>query len=361
GWVVSPRLSLGNVGMNVEGEPLGADLYPLFCEVWGRKSPYGVVTCVPESIPQKLKAFFVIGGNPLISMADSNAFRAAFSKLDLLVVHDMFMTQTAELAHYVLPACSHLEKWGLAYTYNVCHCLPYLMLRKKAIEPFYESWSEWKLFTELSRRMGMGDKFPWRSEEDLVSFELEPAGLTFDYLMKVKPEGDYYQTKDYNITESTFATPSRKIEIYSGALEGAGFDALPTYLEPQRSPRSTPELLQEYPLILSTGYRNRYYTHTQFREIEPLRRKNPEARAELGPVTARQYGIKDDDMILIGTNKGQVRMKASVSERVAEGIVLVPHGWHGEANANLLTDTDCREPIMGYPEVKALLCKIQRA
>jgi predicted molibdopterin-dependent oxidoreductase YjgC len=54
-------------------------------------------------------------------------------------------------------------------------------------------------------------------------------------------------------------------------------------------------------------------------------------------------------------------MKALVSERVAEGIILVPHGWSGEANANLLTDTTCREPIMGYPEVKALLCAVRKA
>ena len=143
--------------MAVEEEPLGADQYPLFYEIRGKKSHFGVVTCVPESIPEKIKAFFVIGGNPVVSMSDSNAFREAFKKLELLVVHDLFMTETGELAHYVLPACSHLEKWGLAYTYNVCHGLPYLMLRKKAIEPLYESWSEWKLFTELAK-----EAWDWR-------------------------------------------------------------------------------------------------------------------------------------------------------------------------------------------------------
>ena len=73
GWVISPRLAFGNVGMSVEGRPLGMDEYPLFIEVWGRMSPYGVVTLVPESIPDKLKAFWVVGGNPLVSMADTNA------------------------------------------------------------------------------------------------------------------------------------------------------------------------------------------------------------------------------------------------------------------------------------------------
>jgi len=361
GWVISPRLALGNVGLSVEGEPLGADRYPLFYEVWGRKSPYGVVTCVPESIPDKIKAFVVVGGNPLLSMADSNAFREAFKRLELLVVHDLFMTETGKLAHYVLPAVSHLEKWGVAYSYNVCHCIPFLMLRKKAIEPIGEGWSEWKLYTELARKLGMGDKFPWKSEEELVAFELQPSGLTFDYLLGEKPEGDYYQKKQYGMKEGRFSTPTKKIEIYSEALGHIGFDPLPVYLEPDRSPLGSPELLQRYPLILSTGNRNLYYTHGQFRGIGRLKEKNPEPCAELGPETARRYSIGNGDSIVIETNRGAVRMKARVDERIAEGVVLVPHGWPGEANANLLTDTMCREPIMGYPQVKSLLCAVKKA
>jgi anaerobic selenocysteine-containing dehydrogenase len=361
GWVISPRLQLGNVGLGVEGEPLGADQYPLFYEIWGRKSPYGVVTCVPESVPEKIKAFFVVGGNPVISMADSNAFKEAFKKLKLLFVQDLFMTETGELAHYFLPACSHLEKWGVAYSYNVCHCLPYLMLRKKAIEPLGESWSEWKLFTELAKRMGMGDKFPWESEEELVAFELAPTGLTFDELLFDKPEGSYYQVKQYGMKSGGLATPSGKIEIYSEALEQIGFEPLPSYLEPQRSPLSSPDLLDRYPLILSTGSRNLYFTHGQFRGVRALREKSPEPLAEIGPKTAEKYAVQEADDIIIETNRGTVRMKVHVDERIAEDVVLIPHGWPGEANANLLTDTQCREPIMGYPEIKALLCSIKKA
>ena len=99
-----------------------------------------------------------------MSMPDSNAFREALQKLDLLVVHDLFMTETAELAHYLLPACTHLEKNGLAYSYNVCHGLPYLMMRKKAIEPLYESWSEFMFWRELAKKMGFGEVFPWETE-----------------------------------------------------------------------------------------------------------------------------------------------------------------------------------------------------
>jgi len=362
GWVISPRLAFGNVGLNVEGRPLGMDEYPLFIEVWGRMSPYGVITLVPESIPDKLKAFYVVGGNPLISMADSNAFREAFKKLELLVVHDLVMTETAQLAHYVLPACSHLEKWGVAYTYNVCHCLPYLMLRKKCIEPLGEARSEWWVFTELAKRLGIGEAFPWESEEDLVRYELGPSGLSFEYLLSEKPEGDFYQEKAYGIPPGLFKTPSRKIELYSEAIEQVGFNPLPEYVEPARSPRSAdPDFFQRYPLILSTGSRSYYYTHSQFRSIGALHDENPEPQAELSPATAERYGVADGALVVIETNRGQVRMKAKVDDRVADDVVLVPHGWPGEQNANLLTDTTCREQILGYPDMKSLLCSVRAA
>ncbi len=361
GWVISPRLAFGNVGLKVEGEPLGADQFPLFFEVWGRKSPYGVVTVVPESIPDKLKAFYVVGGNPLMSMPDSNAFTEAFKKLELLVVHDMVMTETAQIAHYVLPACSHLEKWGVAYTYNVCHCLPYLMLRKKCIEPLHESRSEWWVYTELAKRLGLEALFPWKSEEDLVRFELEPSGLPFEYLLNEKPEGGFYQNKVYEMTNNLFPTPSRKIEIYSDALEHVGFDPLPTYQEPLRSPMSAElAFLEEFPLILSTGHRNYYYTHSQHRNVKALRDQAPEPEMEIGVETAKKYDLKTGDMSIIKSNRGQVKMKVRVDDRIAEGVVFVPHGWPDDANANLLTDVTCRECIMGYPDQKSLLCNISR-
>lgn len=363
GWVTSPAPRFGNPGYSLGGsDPIGSDQYPLFFDLWGRKTPYGVVTLVPESIPHKLKSFLVIGGNPLISMPDSHAFKQAFAKLDLLVVHDLFLTETAKAAHYVLPACSHLEKWGVAYTYNVCHCIPFLMLRKKCIEPLGQSWSEWRLLTELGKRLGLAQNFPWTSEQEFVTFMLQPSGLSFDYLLKEKPQGAFYAKKTYETPEGHFRTPSGKIEIYSDALERVGFDPLPTFLEPERGPRRGAEaFLKKYPLILSVGNRNLYYTHSQHRQVKALTKLVPEALCELAPATARKYKIQDGDLTIIETNRGRVKMKARVDERVAEGIVLVPHGWAGEANANLLTDVGCREPIMGYPDQKSLQCCVRKA
>src|SRR4030066_1848449 len=338
GWVVSPRLILTGIGLPTERTPIGAENYSLFYEIWGRKSPYGQVVCFPDSVPNVIKALIVTGGNPVVSLPDSNAFREAMKKLDLLVVLDFFLTATAELAHYVLPGCSHLEKNGLAYSYNVCHGLPYLMMRKKAIEPLYESWSEFRFWKELSNRMGFGEVFPWETDEEVVELELRSSGLSYRELKEEKKAGAYYMEKRYGMESyeiKGFSTPSKKIEIYSETFKKAGFDPLPTYREPDQSPMGDPRLFQKFPLILTTGARSLYYTHTQHRNIQGLKEKNPEPCAEIHPKTGERYGIKDGDSIIVESNRGKIRVKTRVTDEMMEGVVSIPHGWPGEANVNL--------------------------
>ena len=364
GWVISPRLSLTGLGIPTDKTPIGAEDYALFYEIWGRRSPYGQVVCFPDSVPSVIRALIVTGGNPLISMPDSNAFREAMKKLDLLVVLDLFMTETAELAHFVLPGCTHFEKNGLAYSYNVCHGMPYLMLRKKAIGPLYESRSEFDFWKELGKKMGMAEVFPWEGDEEVVELELKPSGLSYKELKEEKVAGAYYMNKKYGMggyEVKGFSTPSKKIEIYSETFEKAGFDPLPTYREPDQSPLSGSELLQKYPLILTTGARILYYTHGQHRNIQDLKGKCPEPFAEIHPKTAETYGIKNGDSIVVESNRGKIRVKARVTTDLMEGVVSIPHGWSGDGNVNLLTDVHCREPIMGYPQMKSQLCSVRRA
>lgn len=364
GWVVSPRLALSGLGLPTDKTPIGAEDYSVFYEIWGRKSPYGQVVCFPDSVPSVIKALIVTGGNPVVSLPDSNAFREALKRLELLVVLDLFMTETAELAHYVLPGCTHLEKNGLAYSYNVCHGMPYLMARKKAIEPVHESRSEFTFWKALSEKIGFGELFPWKSDEEVVEHEVKSSGLSYKELKEEKIAGAYYREKKYGMDaykEKGFSTPSGKIEIYSETLAKAGFDPLPTYREPDQSPLGDPALYKKFPLILTTGARNLYFTHTQHRNIEGLREKSPEPCAEINIETGGKYGIKNGDSIIVESNRGQIRVKAHLTNDMAKGVVSIPHGWPREANVNILTDVHLREPIMGYPQMKSQLCSIRKA
>jgi anaerobic selenocysteine-containing dehydrogenase len=187
--------------------------------------------------------------------------------------------------------------------------------------------------------------------------------LSYKELKEEKVAGAYYGEKVYGMEEyekKGFSTPSRKIEIYSETFAKAGFDPLPTYREPDQSPMSGSELYKKYPLILTTGARILYFTHGQHRNIKALKEKIPEPFAEIHPKTATQYGIEDGAPIVVESNRGEIKVKARVTQDILEGVVSITHGWPREANVNLLTDVHCREPIMGYPQMKSQLCAIRK-
>ena len=159
--------------------------------------------------------------------------------------------------------------------------------------------------------------------------------------------------------EGEFRTPSGKIEIYSETLAEHSYDPLPVPVEPSKSPISSPELAREYPLILTTGARIPEYTHTQFRSVPQLQQATPEPIAEIHPDTARSYGITNGDTIAVETRKGQIKINVRTTEDLAPQVVSIPHGW-AQANANVLTELEPRDPVTGYTELKSLLCRIRK-
>lgn len=361
-WVTIPFIRMADLRLPMEEKPIGADEYPIFYSVWGRVSPYGIATLFPkavlEGIPYPLKASIVTAANPLVTYPDSGLYRKAFEALDFRVSIDPFINETAELSDVLLPACTFLEKSSLGYVYGVVNCEPYAMLRQKVIEPLGESRPDWWIWTELAKRMGMGELFPWTSEEEIFDYLLEPSGFKDELKNKLGiffAEKGYYQYKT-----KPFPTPSKKIEIYSDTLKEYGYDPLPGYVEPAQSPVSTPELFKEYPIILISGARQPEYAHSQQRNIPALRALNPEPLAEMHPATAQRHGLVDGEKVKISTKHGSVKMRLKTNEDVMTGVVTVPHGW-GLANVNEITNVETREPITGYPDFKAILVRVEPA
>ncbi len=364
GWATNPFMRLTDLRVPVEEEPIGADTYPLFRRLWKMTAPYGQQMLVPDAIlrekPYPVKAMMISGGNPAASWPNSEKLRRAFTKLDLLVVMDLFMTETAKLADMVLPACSSLEMLGLAYNYGLTGGMPFVMLSRKIIEPQGESWPDWKFYSELGRRMGYGEFFPWNSDQEVVEHFLKASSVTLKELEE-HPEGIWFGERCYDITaKNQIRTPSGKIELYSQTLADAGYDPIPVFKEPTQSPIRTPELAKKYPLILNTGARIPEYTHWQMRHVPQLRRQAPDPVAEIHPDTAGAYGIVDGDMIVVETGKGQIKVKAKTTGDIMSGVVNVLHGWAEEVNQNVLTDLEPRDPVTGYPELRALACQIRR-
>lgn len=342
-------------------DPIGAAEHPLFRSFWGKTSPYGQQMLFPKAIltekPYPVKALITSGGNPVLSWPDTKKVKRAFAKLDLMVVMDLFMTETAEMANIVLPACSSLERLGIAYNYALTAGIPYVMLSKKIIEPIGESWPDWKFYSELGRRMGYGEYFPWNSDEEVVEHFLKSSQVSYEQL-KEHPEGLWFGERCYDINAPRqINTPSGKIELHSQTLADAGYDPLPVFIEPTQS---SPPLIKEYPLMVATGARIPEYTHYQMKEISSLRQLAPHPVAEIHPVTAQKYDVADGEDVLIETRNGQVKLKLKLTENLAPQVLNILHGWGKEASANLLTELDVRDPVTGYPELRALAGRIKK-
>ena len=362
-WCVNPFMRLSDLRLPVEEKPLGAEEYPIFHSFWRMTSPYGQQMVLPDVIltekPYPIKAMIVSAGNPVAAWPNTKKLVKAFKKLDMLVVMDLFMSETAELADIVLPVCSSVETLGLAYNYALTMGIPFAMLSKKLIEPIGESKPDWWIYSELGRKMGYGEYFPWRTDEEVVEHMLEPSGLTMKQLMEEHPEGVMFGKRQYEMPKK-IRTPSGKIELYSQSLADFGEDPIPVYKESSQSPISNPELAKEFPLILVTGVRIPEYTHWQMRGIPELRQLAPDPIAWVHPNTAQDSGIVDGEMIFVETQVGQIKIKASVTQDLMPGVVSLTHGWEGELNANNLTELEPRDSVTGYAEFSNLACRIKR-
>lgn len=360
GNTYSPRLRLTNLGLPnmVNEKPFGAVEHPIHYDQTREGQAMVLIDKLINGDPYQIRALIVSGGNPVVQWPNYNKVKAALERLDFLVVMDVFMTATAEFADIVLPAATFLEKTELL-DFGAVMGIPYVMLRKKVVEPVGEAWPDWKFWFELGKKMGYGEYFPWSDVREAHEVLLKPTGFSVRALEEL-PGGFYYDCQRYRkYLEAGFPTPSKKVELYSETLQKYGYDPLPTYVEPKESPVSDPELAKKYPLILTTGSRILEYTHSQLRNVPALREKVPEPLAEIHPETAKRYGIVDGEMIMVKTKRGSIRIKARLTEDMHPMVVHVQHGWK-EANANVLTSGEDRDPISGFPPIKSLLCEIDR-
>ena len=174
--------------------------------------------------------------------------------------------------------------------------------------------------------------------------------------------------------ENGFQTPTGKIELYSTRMKEAGYDPLPYFEEPPESPYSTPELTDEYPLILITGARIPMFFQSEYRQLPRLRKGRPEPECELHPDTASELGVEDGDWVSIETKRGKCRQKVKIFDGIDHRVVHAQHGWwfpeeedspdHGNWRPNANTLTSIAPPYcsaMGTYQLRALLCKVIKA
>ncbi|MDP2718548.1 MAG: molybdopterin-dependent oxidoreductase [Dehalococcoidia bacterium] len=327
--------------------------------------------------PYPVKAMITLSSNPLVTQANTKLVYKALKALDFYVVMDFWKTPCAELADYVLPAASWLERpelWQFEDTAGFVDVGEAAF--PAVVEGKYNRSTDFDFWRGLAVRMGQEKHWPWKTLEESYDYRLAPIGHTLKSFIKEKNGYDAPHTTEKKYETVGFATNTGKVELYSTVLEKMGFDPLPHFDEPMESPVRTPELAKEYPLILITGGRFMPMYHSEHRQIDSLRRQHPDPVIQLNPATAAKLGIADGDWAWIETPRGRVRQKCRLFDGIDPRVVHAQHGWwlpelpgeepwlHGvwESNINVCTDDDpdhCNQSGGGWA-LRALLCKVYK-
>jgi anaerobic selenocysteine-containing dehydrogenase len=333
-------------------------LFNEFSETWGIHCQSCVVDAILDEKPYPIKLLVVQSANPAVTMAESERVTKALKHVEFMVVVDLFMTQTAKLADVVLPASGCFEKTQLnrAYIRNNL-----VMIQNQVIEPIGKSWPDWKITFELARRLGLAREFPWQTVEDAIDYQLEPAGITVDMLRK-NPAGIHVRDIIYEKFKTDgFDTPTGKLEFYSTKLEEHGYLPVPRFDGLAKHPIGFYDKKDEFPFIGISGARSNNFTHSQFRGIESLTRREPESFVDIHPDDARKKMISNGDVVRVETPNGKIHMKATISEVVHPGSIRIGWGW-GEINPNFnlnnLTDDEKRNDITCTPSNRTFMCNI---
>ncbi|MBI5017607.1 MAG: molybdopterin-dependent oxidoreductase [Deltaproteobacteria bacterium] len=354
--------------------------------VWGKRCDmfgYNHIATAPSvykaiatSDPYPVRALITVASNPMVTIPDTKLVYKALKSLDLYVVTDYFMTPSAALADYVLPSASWLER---PHLWNYHNTTPVLRAGEAALPPSipgkYDRRTDFDFWRGLGMRLGQAEHWPWESLEETYDYRLKPMGMTFqDLVEKGKWAPETYEYRKYEKTG--FGTPTGKIELWSTVMETLGYDPLPSYKEPPESPTRTPELSDQYPLILITGGRFHPFFHSEHRQVETLRKYYPWATMQIHPDTAAEVGVADDDWVWIETQHGRVMQKVQVFEGVDRRVVHAQHGWwypempaeepwlHGVwiSNINVCTSGDestCDEALGSWP-LRTFQCRVYK-
>ncbi len=352
-------------------KPIGAEKYPLFCDVLKAAQFMEAPRAILKGDPYPVKALLVLGASILTSLPSPDIWKECFRKLDFMVVFDRFMTADAMYADIILPATTNFENLGYQkYPGGYCQ------LRQKVIEPIGEAKSSFQFLTQLAGKLGYGDLFP-ATEEERIRFAFQDGPVSLEDL-KAHPQGVRYDAgrMEYGKHEKGllrsdgkpgFNTPSAKVELVSNMLEKYGYDGLPVYVEPTEGPLGSPELYKNYPLVLNTGARLQSAFRSQHLNIPGLLKLQPKPQVLIHPEDAEARGISDGDTVWVESPRGKVGVWAKVTDDVMTGQVELNVGGgrpihakeRREANANFVTDFENRDPISGFPVYKALLCDVK--
>jgi formate dehydrogenase major subunit len=316
-----------------------------FEKAWGVTLPpkpgLTIVETLNAAHEGKVKALYVMGENPMLSDPDLNHAKEALNHLDLLIVQDIFLSETAEIAHVVLPAACFAEKNG-----TFSNTERRVQMVRKAVEAPGQAKADWKIIAELSTKMGypMGYATPEDIMKEINALTPSYAGITYNRIEKVG-----IQWPCPNTTH-----PGTKFLHQDRFSRGLGLLSAIEYIPPAEVPDA------EYPFVMTTGrVLYHYHTATMSRLSKGIMERCPESLVEINPKDAEKLGVSAGQFVKVSSRRGVVQAKSEVTTRVSEGTIFMNFHFK-EAAVNLLTNP-ALDPIAKIPEYKVCAVKVEAA
>lgn len=332
--------------------PIGADKYPVLYDFRRECHSMTAMDTILTEKPYPIKGMILTGANPALTNPNADKVVKALKALDLFVVREIFMTETAALADYILPAATFLERSEIH-----CHTGLQLIGLTQPVVSFPECQDEYTFWHNLAHRLEAGEWFPWASENELNRWRLEGTGITLEQLT-AHPEGIFYKPKRYRKYQAKkFNTPSGKFEFVSAYLRDYGYAYLPEYHPPAYLGQPN----QEYPFVLITGSRKVVYLHSRNRNFKRILAAVPHPEIEIHPDDAKKLGVKTGDLVRVTSTIASVVISVTVVQEkyILPGVVQATHGW-GEANINKITHDNINDPIDGFPLMKSVEVRLEK-
>lgn len=290
----------------------------------------------------EIRGMFVMASNPAASSPNTHLVKRALRHLDFLVVTDLFLTETAQLADLVLPGSAWTEDEG-----TMTNLEGRIVLRRAAQLPPGKARLDWQILCELAERLGRGAYFSYRETEDIYNeLRRASAGGRADYAgasyQKIeKQQGVFWPCPDeaHSGTERMFA------DSFGHPHGKAVFHAV-THRPLAEEPDA------DYPLHLTNGrLLNHYLTGVQTRRTARLLARDPHPQVEMHPATAARWGVEAGELVEIVTRRGQAPMRVKITSDMREDLLFAPIHWEDAESINLLTLPHL-DPTSRMPEFK---------
>ena len=325
-----------------------------FADAWGfpdgiaeGKNGYEVTVMmnVLADNPGELKAMYIMGENPMLSDPDLNHVKHGMKNLEFLVVQDIFLTETAEMANVVLPAACYAEKDGTQTSTE-----RRVQMWRKAQDPPGQAKQDWQIISDIAAKMGYAKQFPYTSPEEIFTeiSKLTPSYGGMNYARLNRPEALHWPCP----TADHPGTPILHKEKFAHP------DGLGVFFPLEwKAPAEVPDA--EYPFVLTTGrILWHWHTGTMTRRSKTLDAEVPTGWIEINTENAKALGIKDKELIKAITRRGQIEVPAKVTPDIMKGVMFMPFHFK-ECAANILTN-NALDPIAKIPEYKACAVKVEK-